>query len=84
MTSRSHSHCTTLWEKGISLNLFIRCAGLGHLHTSPLPETASTSTLGSQEPGLMAAFPLGREPVNSLSVKVLWAVQDPDSAYNGI
>ena len=28
MTSRPHSRCTALWEKGVSLNTFIRCAGL--------------------------------------------------------
>lgn len=46
-----HSHCTALWEKGVSLSLLFGCTDLGS------PEAAPTSTLGSQEPRLMAAFP---------------------------
>lgn len=69
---------------GNLINLCIRCAGPSHLHTSPLSEKASISTLGSQEPGLMGAFPPGQEPANSQLVKVLVALKDPDSAHNGI
>lgn len=70
--------------EGTLINPFFRCAGPGHPHTSPFAEKVSARSLGSQEPGLMGAFPTGQEPANSLPLKVLWALKDPNSADNGI
>lgn len=32
----------------------------------------------------MSALPLGHKPASSLPVQLLWALEDPDTAHNGI